>query len=343
MHILSLLVWAFVALGVLIVNGCSDKSGVSLEKGDVKPVVAVLGQTLAKADVERKVRMLETIIRHHSPKMPAQAIEGAVDSFYRRYPATFVQTVVLGDYAAQKKIVVAEDTLKEFQGKAYRRFKGKKDRNFDDLCKSLGEYGDDFRKQVRSEALARAVRDYWTKLYPTNIPDSYVDQQLRNFALYNENVIKTNALIYARATNVWEQLRAGADFGEMAAKYSDLEDERASKGVWGAVDSRQIGDEVNICHWGKKLEIGKFSPPIEGDNGLMIMRLDDRLDSDQEFHISRIYFQLAESRTPAPREKILAAAYEKYADRLFAEKYAELRQAAKPVFNEMKKGKEKTK
>ena len=113
--------------------------------------------------------------------------------------------------------------------------------------------------------------------------------------------------------------------------------------MWGAVDSRQIGDEVNICYWGKKLEIGKFSPPIEGDNGLMIMRLDDRLDSDQEFHISRIYFQLAESRTPAPREKILAVAYEKYADRLFAEKYAELRMAANPVFNELKKGKEKTK
>lgn len=316
-----------------MVVGCSDDGRDAVANRGQKPIVSVLGRTLVKADVERKAKMFETVIRHRTPKAQREMVEGALDSLFRRYPATFVRTVVLDDFAKKNKIVVSDEVLKNYQDMAFRRYRGKNDKGFADMSKALGEFSADLDEQVRSEALGRAVRDYWAKLYPTNIPDSYVDQQLENFRLYNENVIKTNILVFARATNVWEQLKSGASFKKMAVKYTELEEDRETEGFWGAIDSRQITDEPELIAWCKKLKVGEFSPPFEGDNGVMIIRLEDVQDEGHEFHLSRIYFMLAESRTPAPRERILEAAYEKYADRLFESKLTELIKAAKPVFN----------
>lgn len=327
-----------------MVVGCSDDGRDAVARRGKKPIVTVLGKTLVKEDVERKAKMLEAIIRHRTPKARGDMLEGALDKLFRRYPATFVRTAVLDDFAKKNKIVVSDEALKDFQNMTFRRYGGKNDTGFADMSKALGEFSTDLDEQVRSEALGRTVRDYWAKLYPTNIPDSYVDQQLENFRLYNENVIKTNILVFARATNVWEQLKAGAPFKKMAVKYTELEEDRETEGFWGAVDSRQLTDEPELIAWCKKLKVGEFSPPFEGDNGVMIIRLEDVQDEGREFHLSRIYFMLAESRTPASRERILQAAYEKYADRLFESKLTDLIKAANPVFSKISnKGKEKQK
>lgn len=329
---------------VAMVIGCSDDGRDLAAKRGQKPIVTVLGKTLVKADVERKARMLEAMIRHRTPKARGDMLEGALDKLFRRYPATFVRTAVLDDFAKKNKIVIPDEALNDFQSMAFRRYGGKNDTGFADMSKALGGFSVDLDEQVRSEALSRTVRDYWAKLYPTNIPDSYVDQQLENFRLYNENVIKTNVLVFARATNVWEQLKAGASFKKMAVKYTELDEDRETQGFWGAVDSRQLTDEPELIAWCKKLKVGEFSPPFEGDNGVMIIRLEDVQDEGREFHLSRIYFMLAESRTPASRERILQAAYEKYADRLFELKLTELIKAANPVFNKISiKEKEKQK
>lgn len=325
-----------------MVIGCSDdRRDVVAERGQ-KPIVTVLGKTLVKADVERKAKMLETLIQHRNPKARREQIEGALDKLFRGYPATFVRSAVLDDFAKKNKIVVPDAKLKDFQNMALRRYGGKDDKSYADMSKALGEFSVDLDEQVRSEAMGRIVREYWAKLYPTNIPASYVDRQLENFRLYNENVIKTNVLVFARATNVWEQLKAGASFKKMAVKYTELEEDRETEGFWGAVDSRQLTDEPELIAWCKKLKVGEFSPPFEGDNGVMIIRLEDVQDEGREFHLSRIYFMLAESRTPASRERILEAAYDKYADRLFETKLTELIKAANPVFKKVSiKGKEK--
>ena len=322
-----------VALAVLLgVSGCGEKELPS----DQDVLIVVGAHRLTMGDLLRRLEMHSTLRAHTDASFKGKKAGRFREKLMAGYPAAFALNAMLVDYAADEKVEVTSDLLKEYENKAFKRFHARGDKDYADLRRKLGDSGKELDAQVYEEALGKAIKDHLVKLNPTNIPDSYVDRQLANFKLYNENAAKTNALIYAQATNVWRQLCAGADFREMAAKHSHLEDERESKGFWGAIDVNQMGDEPNIQKWGRKLEVGKFSPPIEADNGLMIMRVDERLDNGNELHLSRIFFMLPEFRHPAPRDQILAAAYDKYADRLFARKCAELRRKVAPVVNEFK-------
>ena len=323
----------------LFVSGCGEK-----ELPSDRDVLIVVGEhKLTMHDLLRRLEMHSALRTHSDPSFKGKKAGRFREKLMAGYPAAYALNVMLADYAAEEKIEVSDELLKQYREKAFQRFRVGKDRDYADLRRKLGESGDELDAQVYEEALGRAIKDHLAKLNPTNIPESYADEQLANFKRYNENAAKTNALLFAQATNVWRQLCAGADFGKMAAKYSQLADERASKGFWGAVDVNQMGDEPNIQKWGRKLEPGQFSPPIEADNGLMIMRVDEKLDNGNELHLSRIFFMLPVFKNPASREEIIAAAYDRHAERLFARKCAELRRKVAPAVEKFKKQRQETK
>ena len=333
---------AFLILLSGFLSGCGDSPAQSAKpaskaaaSGADAVLVRVGKHELRRGDLLRRVAMMGALQEYRNPRLSKAKLGKYRESLSKSFPGVFVQTAVLEDYAAAEKLTVTKEMVGEFEKNAFKRLKLKNDKtlkSYADLRKKIGEYGPELDAQVRAEALRQAVYNHFLELYPTNIPDSYVDDQLRRFESYNRSATLTNALIYAKATNVWEQLKKGADFGEMAVKYSDLEDERESKGEWGTLDRRQLNEDPEILAWGLKLKPGEFSPPIEGDNGLMIMRLDERDEKCTEFAVTRIFFQLPQFYEPAPREEIKKAAYDKYGRELFVRKIAELEKAAKPEY-----------
>ena len=330
-------------------SGVTPSSAVSQKQGDDAPIVTLGSHVLTRGAMMRRVAMMGALQKYRFPKVTAEQAGKYRERLTKGCPYAFVQEKVLEDYAAKEKVSVSKELIAEFEASAFKKFRTKKDKSYADVRRHLGEYGSELDAQVRAEALRQAIRFHFLELWPTNIPDSYVDDQMKRFKSYNQSAVLTNALVYARATNVWEQLKKGAKFEDMASKYSEIDDERESKGTWGTLDRRQLGDDPEILKWGQKLKVGEFSPPIEADNGLMIMRLDSRDDGATEFGVSRIFFQLPEFLNPAPPEEIKKAAYDKYARELFARKVAELEAAAKPVYaksetkEQLKKNKKKGK
>lgn len=313
-------------------SASSSTGGVQARPGDDTPIVKVGSHVLTRGEMMRRVAMMGALQKYRYPKVTAEQAGKYRERLTKSYPQAYVQEKVLEDYAAKEKITVSKELISEFEASAFKRLKTKKDKSYADVRKKLGEHGGELDAQVRAEALRKAVRLHFLELWPTNIPDSYVEDQLKRFKTYNQSATLTNALVYAKATNVWEQLKKGAKFEDLAAKYSDIGDERESKGEWGTLDRRQLNEDPEILKWSMKLKVGEFSPPIEGDNGLMIMRLDSRDEAASEFGVSRIFFQLPEFLKPAPNEDIKKAAYEKYARELFERKFAELEKAANPEY-----------
>lgn len=338
-----------VIVGALAVAGCSKAqpekkapaapplaANAADDASETNVLVEVCGKRLTVGMLERRVAMMKALQTHRNPKYEKKAMEVYLKKLRVGYPAAFAQNEMLADYARKTEMKIDGELVKKFQERLFKGYSAKGEKNFDELCKNMGEYGDELRSQVQGEVVRQTVLEAYFKAHPTNIPPSYVDEQIANMKLYNENMTKTNALIYARATNVWNQLKIGADFKEMAMTYSTLEDERLSGGQWGSLDVRQLSDDPEIITWCKKLSIGEFSPPIEGDNGLMIMRLDSRNADMTDFEISRIFFELPMFMEPAPRDKILAAAYNEYKRGLFSKLMKNLEKKNKPVFYKAK-------
>ena len=300
--------------------GCSPEA--SPDRTD-SVVVTVNGVPLHLNEVQARANMMAALHRHRFPNVREGVLKAIRRQYESGYPKYWVEDAVLEQYAAAENLTVPEALVKDCTEKACQGLKAKGDRKFDDLLKVPGVRADYLTQQIRAEALRQAVTDRLFEQNPTNIPDSYVDEQLENIRDYNARMALSNAVVYARATNVWNRLKAGEDFVKLVQEATEVEDEKADDGQWGVFDLSAFDQDPALQTALKALKPGEFTPPVEGDNGLMIARLND-VDDTGGLDISRIIFRLPLFYTPAPREAILAAGYDKYRKALFERKLQEL-------------------
>lgn len=328
----------------IVMAGCSRSS----EAPDSKVVASVNGHSLTIGELEARAVNIATLSCHRAQKKGAKSLEKRfekITSIFRKgYPKIWVEDRVLEDYAAKNGLVVSPSRLKQFQSGALRNF-GVKGEKYVDLLALEGLNVGYWEDQVRAEALRHIVEQHWAKLYPTNLPPTFADDMIAKMEARNRAMTVTNALVYAKATNVWEKLKAGADFVKMVKEFSEIKEEVADDGEWTIVDDKFLSDDPKLLRTLRAMKPGEFSPPVEGDNGLMIARL-DRYEPDDGMAVSRIFFHLPLFLTPAPKDEIVKAALTKYAKALFKEKLSELVSAAKATYFEVsskqeRKGKDK--
>ena len=335
--------FAGVVLAVCAMAGCSRSS----ESGGV--VASVNGHSLTAAELEARAVNIATLSCHRAGKKNGksqkQRFEKICGIFRKGYPKIWVEDRVLQDFAAANGLEVSPSLLKQFQNGALRNFGGKGEK-YADLVALEGMNVDFWEDQVRADALRHVVERHWAKLYPTNLPPTYADDMIAKMEARNRAMTVTNALVYAKATNVWEKLKAGADFVKMVKEFSEIKEEVEDDGEWAIVDDKFLADDPKLLRTLRAMKPGEFSPPVEGDNGLMIARL-DRYESDDGLAVSRIFFHLPIFLTPAPKDEIVKVALTKYAKALFREKLSELVSAAKATYVEVsskeneRKGKKK--
>lgn len=314
-----------VLLALTVFFGCSR------EQRDV--LVSVGGAELTRAELNARAENIAVLFVHKSAKADAAKIKAG---FCKGYAPYWIEDAVLAHAAKAAGVVPSTNEIARCQRGAFLNFKAKGDRSYEDLIGKLVGFNREYwEAQVRSEALRQAMKDHWARKFPANLPPSYADDVIRKINEENAAFATSNRLQWAKATNVWEKLKAGADFGKTARAYSEIEGEAADDGDWAVVDAKFLSDDPELLKWLKTAKPGEFSSPIAADNGVMIARL-DRLEEDDGFNVSRIFFHLASTLPPASKEAIVAAAERKYAEKLFGEKLAELVKAANPVYFENK-------
>ena len=295
-------------------------------------LVSIEGRELTLADIEAQVALMAELRLKCAPNLPASELAKFKASLARSYPALFEREALIAAYAEREGIAVAPERLARFKTQAVRNVRIPKSRfkDWDGLCGALGErLAKGVEARVCAEALEDEVKARLVAANPTNLPPDFAETRLARIRAFNRDMDATNALIHARANEAWEKLKAGAEFGDVAAEYSDLPEERKDRGEWANLDWKQVAEDKNLAIWAKKLNPGEFSPPIEADNGLMIMRLDRK--DEKDCVMSRIYFCLPMFCAEPKPEQIVAEAQREYADNLMKAKLAELRAGAKIV------------
>ena len=315
----------------IVICGCSR---------DSSPVVAeVNGHVLRESEVNARATNIAALFLHKTGKI--DNIEKIKEKFRSGYAKVWVEDRVLEDAAKADGVEVAPEYVEKCRKAAFRNFKAEGDSSYEDLVNLPGFTRELWEDQVLSEARRKVMKDHWEKMEPANLPTNYADMVIAKIAKWNEDMAKTNALQFVKATNVWEKLRAGADFVKTARVNTEKEDEIEDDCEWGTIDDKFLEDDPALRKQVKSMKVGEFSPPIEGDGGILIVRLDS-LEEDDGYTVSRIFFHKGNVLTPAPKKDIVAAAERKYVDELFRRKLGELMAKAnvriEPIENKEQQG-----
>lgn len=291
-------------------------------------VVAVNGTALTKAALLARVETMAALQRHRNPGRLEKNAEAQRLTLCRAYVHVFVEQTLLDGWAQRENVAVSPSLLTNYMRRAFRNLRARTDKTFDDLLAVPDVKAAELRAQIQGEALRQAITDALVARTPTNLPPEAIQRELADMRAYNAVMAQTNTLIYARATNVWNQLKAGADFKSLARKYTEIPDEVADDGAWGTVDALFLRDDPALLAALRNLKPGTFSPPVEGDNGLMIARL-DALEEDGSYVVSRIFFRLPLMIDYPTPEELVATAQATHAKNLFTDLLRRLRAAAK--------------
>lgn len=306
-----------VAIAVLVC-GCSR---------DRSPVVAeVNGHVLRESEVNARATNIAALFLHKTGKV--RNLEQIKSQFRKGYPKIWVEDRVLEDAAKAAGVEVPADFVEKCRNAAFRNFKAKGDTGYEDLMGLSGFTRSLWEDQVLSEARRMAMKDYWVKQEPANLPPDYADKVIADIRKWNVDMAKTNALQFARATNVWEKLKAGADFVKTARLNTEATEEIEDNCEWGTIDDKFLADEPALMKQLKSMKPGEFSPPVDGDGGILIVRLDSFADDDG-YNVSRIFFRKGNVQTPAPKAEIVATAVRNHEKNLFKRKLQELVDRAK--------------
>lgn len=321
------------------VLGCSPST--PADDGEAS-LVEVCGKVLTPAMARERVAAVIALRTHRKPDLSVKDVEKFRSTLDRTLPSVFVKNAVIGDYAAKNGVTLSEDALAQHRELLFKSFKTKKDRSYEAFAEALGDVTNVIDQMVREEALSAAVSKHLaTVAFPTNIPMSYADEVIAEMEAHNRAMALTNQLAFARATNAWVRLKAGEPFEKVADLCTELESERHERFEWGSFTLDDLAHEPEVVKNLKTFKPGQFSGPMEADNGLMIMRFDKVEPNDageREYTISRIFFKLPFYYSPAPKEKIVEAAYERYEKALFNQKLTEMIKAANPVYRNVVPG-----
>ena len=315
--------------------------GCSKEQPKVGVLLSVAGRDLTVSNLNAKVEMMGRVRSLSGKPVSKKELKKWKAGLMKSYPQVFITHAVLADYARAKGIEINKATLNYYKRKVIKLLHSPKIKNYSQLRKKVGPMAPVLDERIAEESLVNEVRKFISSENPTNFPPEFVKLRCQQQKDYNARMTLTNALIYARATNVWEQLKGGADFVEMVRKYTEIEAEIAENGELGVISLRHVQGEPMFEKALTELKVGEFSGPVEGDNGLMIVRMDTKDVAKDEYGISRIYFRLPMFVKALSEKDMEKQLRREHNERVVGEKIGQMVRAAKVEYFNEKTGEKK--
>jgi parvulin-like peptidyl-prolyl isomerase len=186
---------------------------------------------------------------------------------------------------------------------------------------SQGVNPQDLRENWRRQAIRELLlqREVQSKLYwmPTakDVKD-YFDKNQAKFTkpetvtlseIFLSFAGRDEAAVRAKAKQLVQQLRAGADFEKLAVENSDKPDVAKTKGKVDTFDVKQLDEK--FANAIKGLQKGAVTDPIDlQDIGVNILRVDDRTSASAEsyFDEKSIRMAIMSERLPTYQKEYLA-------------------------------------
>jgi peptidyl-prolyl cis-trans isomerase SurA len=257
------------------------------------PELLRLGNGIA-AIAEGQIITVEELRRELEPIIPrlrvearnAQEFSKRIDELGKEVLQNMVDRIIIVKAAEEKGLLLPESYIdQEYDEVIDRDFGGDRGR-FLEYLRARGETARDFRRNIYKRVVVNAMRAETrrsqSEISPERIEEFYVKNKLRFYqeeALHLRQVILTpmasEGLVPLRQTakKVINELDNGANFGDIARKYS--QDEMSRKGGdWGWIKRKDIRKELSDIAFG--LEKSQYSQAIEVGGTIFILYAEDK-------------------------------------------------------------------
>ena len=277
----TLLLSASIILTSLHAQNASDPELLRLGNG----IAAIAeGQIITIEELRRELEPIIPRLRVESRN--AQEFSKRIDEMSKEVLQNMIDRIIIVKAAEEKGLLLPKSYIdQEYDEVINRDFGGDRGR-FLEYLRARGETARDFRQKIYKRVVVSAMRAETrrsqSEISPERIEEFYVKNKLRFYqeeALHLRQVILTplanEGLVPLRQTakKVINELDNGANFGDIARKYS--QDEMSRKGGdWGWIERKDIRKELSEIAFG--LEKSQYSQAIELGGTIFILYAEDK-------------------------------------------------------------------
>lgn len=258
-----------------------------------EPELLRLGNGIA-AIAEGQIITVEELRRELEPVIPrlrvesknAQEFSKRIEELSKQVLQNMIDRIIIVKAAEEKGLLIPPSYIEqEYDDVLNRDFGGDRGR-FLEYLKARGETARDFRtdiyKRVVVSVMRAETRRSQSEISPERIEEFYVKNKIRFYqseSLHLRQIILTpladEGLVPLRQTakKVIEELESGANFGDIARKYSQDEMSRRG-GDWGWIERKDVRKELSDAAFA--LNAGEYSQPIELGGTIFILYAEDK-------------------------------------------------------------------
>jgi len=258
-----------------------------------EPELLRLGNGIA-AIAEGQIITVEELRRELEPVIPrlrvesknAQEFSKRIEELSKQVLQNMIDRIIIVKAAEEKGLLIPPSYIEqEYDDVLNRDFGGDRGR-FLEYLKARGETARDFRtdiyKRVVINVMRAETRRSQSEISPERIEEFYVKNKIRFYqseSLHLRQIILTpladEGLVPLRQTakKVIEELESGANFGDIARKYSQDEMIRRG-GDWGWIERKDVRKELSDAAFA--LNAGEYSQPIELGGTIFILYAEDK-------------------------------------------------------------------
>lgn len=267
--------------------------GLSALSAQNNPELMRLGNGIA-AIAEGQIITVQELRRELEPIIPrlraesrnAQEFSERIDELSKEVLQNMIDRIIIVQAAEDKGLMIPQSYIDQEYNAVISRDFGDDRRRFLDYLKSRGETPRDYRKNIYKRVVVNVMRQEMrrsqSEISPERIEDFYVKNKLRFYqgeSLHLRQIILSpmadEGLVTLRQTakQVLRELEGGANFGDLARKYSQDEMSRRG-GDWGWIARKDIRTELSDVAF--SLQPGEHSEPVELGESIFILFAEDK-------------------------------------------------------------------
>ena len=275
---------AVLAVGVVVTAGCAAS----------KPVITVNGTAIPKSDFDNK---LEGNTRSAEPVLQQM-----------------VDKLLIDQYASAHSISATDADIDAALTKIEANFPAGQ---FETVLKQQGLTMQDARDIVREQVLLKNAVDKNIKVDQPQI-DAYM--KTNKISLNSPAQVRVRHILVktqAEAISIESQLKAGANFATLAAKYSQDPSSKDKGGELPIFGPGQMVASFQAAAF--KLKVGQISPPVQSPFGWHIIQSEQIVPNSKATIVSAIQAQLEPNATTTLIQQLRSQAKIDYNDPRFSD------------------------
>ncbi len=274
----------------------------SLKPSD--PIVTVNGVALTKAHLEEECAIQTMLASLANRKLTLEAAEKIASRLRTTAVRRFLLRQAVLAEADRRGISVPDEDFAAFRdrfaagvGRSTRRFTYAQVTNRLSAAQAAG-LDEDLRRDCRYQKMIGLLK----KEAEVTVTADEAERRFARIRAYNARAAEAERAAWAEATNVWRRLQGGAPFEGVAAELAGEAPRIDADMAWGTFQLPFFDDDKALQKALADLKPGAFTPPVPGNNGLIIVQLLERLppadpqDARGDYlRLAKIFFRLPET------------------------------------------------